>query len=107
MIKITTIFLIVFLSACGPTNSPVSVKGHINKDVIKPDQTNIPDLISEAPVLPEPALKPKTETYTVVVNDVDVASLLFALARDAKINIDIYQDIQGKVTLNAIDQTLD
>ncbi|MCK5336150.1 MAG: secretin N-terminal domain-containing protein, partial [Gammaproteobacteria bacterium] len=42
----------------------------------------------------------------IVVNDVDVASLLFAVARDAKINIDIFQNIRGKVTLNAIDQTL-
>lgn len=95
-----------FVSACAPSKSPVNVKGHINKDVIKPKLENIPALVSEAPVLPKPKLKPKTETYTVVVNDVDVASLLFALARDAKINVDIFQSITGKVTLNAIDQTL-
>lgn len=94
------------MSACAPSKSPVNVKGHINKDVIKPKVENIPALVSEAPVLPKPRLKPKTETYTVVVNDVDVASLLFALARDAKINVDIFQSIRGKVTLNAIDQTL-
>ena len=96
----------MFLSACGPTRSPVNTKGHINKESIKPPQKNIPKLISEAPVLPKPTIKPKTEIYTVVVTDVDVASLLFALARDAKINVDIYQGIKGKVTLNAIDQTL-
>lgn len=95
-----------FVSACAPSKSPVNVKGHINKDVIKPKVENIPALVSEAPVLPKPKLKPQTETYTVVVNDVDVASLLFALARDAKINVDIFQSIRGKVTLNAIDQTL-
>lgn len=95
-----------FVSACAPSKSPVNVKGHINKDVIKLKVENIPALVSEAPVLPKPKLKPKTETYTVVVNDVDVASLLFALARDAKINVDIFQSIIGKVTLNAIDQTL-
>ncbi len=107
MIKLATItFLIAMMSACAPSKSPVNVKGHINKDVIKPEIKNIPELVSEAPVLPKPKLKPKTETYTVVVNDVDVASLLFAVARDAKINIDIFQNIRGKVTLNAIDQTL-
>lgn len=103
---VTITFLMALVSACAPSKSPVNVKGHINKDVIKPELKNIPALISEAAVLPKPKLKPKTETYTVVVNDVDVASLLFALARDAKINIDIFQSIRGKVTLNAIDQTL-
>jgi len=104
---LTTAITVALLTACAPSKSPVSVKGHINKEVIKPATENVPALISEAPVLPKPKLKPKTETYTVVVNDVDVASLLFALARDAKINIDIFQNIKGKVTLNAIDQTLE
>jgi len=103
---ITTVLLLAIVSACSPSKSPVNVKGHINKDAIKEEKQDIPDLISEAPVVPKPALVPETETYTVVVNDVDVASLLFALARDAKINIDVYQGMKGLVTLNAIDQTL-
>lgn len=98
--------MMVLLLACSPSKSPVNVKGHINKEAIKTEVKGIPALVVEAPVLPKPKLKPKTETYTVVVNDVDVASLLFALARDAKINIDIFQNINGKITLNAIDQTL-
>ena len=35
-----------------------------------------------------------------------VKELLFALARDAKLNVDIHPGIAGRVTLNAIDQTL-
>jgi len=35
-----------------------------------------------------------------------VQELLFALARDAKVNIDVHSGIEGSVTLNAIDQTL-
>ena len=35
-----------------------------------------------------------------------VHDLLFALARDARINVDIHPGINGYVTLNAIDQTL-
>jgi general secretion pathway protein D len=35
-----------------------------------------------------------------------VRDLLFALARDAKVNVDIHPGISGNVTLNAIDQTL-
>ena len=41
-----------------------------------------------------------------VVNNVKVQELLFALARDAKVNVDIHPGIEGVVTLNAIDQTL-
>ncbi|MBK9446077.1 MAG: secretin N-terminal domain-containing protein [Betaproteobacteria bacterium] len=40
------------------------------------------------------------------MNNVKVHDLLFALARDAKINVDIHPGISGYVTLNAIDQTL-
>jgi len=49
---------------------------------------------------------PKTETFTVVVIDVPVRELLFSLARDARLNIDVHPDISGRVTLNAVDQTL-
>ena len=59
-----------------------------------------------APALPKPTPSQRPETYSVVVNNVRVQELLFALARDAKINIDIAPDISGSVTLNAIDQTL-
>lgn len=41
-----------------------------------------------------------------VVNDVPVKEILFALARESKLNIDIHPAIQGRVTLNAVDQTL-
>jgi len=42
----------------------------------------------------------------VVVNGVRAQELLFALARDAKLNIDVHPGITGVVTLNAIEQTL-
>jgi MSHA biogenesis protein MshL len=35
-----------------------------------------------------------------------VKEILFALARESKLNIDIHPAIQGRVTLNAVDQTL-
>jgi len=55
---------------------------------------------------PQPQPRHKSETYSVVVNRVPVNELLFALARDAKVNVDIHPGIEGAVTLNAIDQTL-
>ena len=48
----------------------------------------------------------KAETYSVVVNEVPVRELLFALARDARVNVDVHPGIAGTVTLNAISQTL-
>jgi general secretion pathway protein D len=56
--------------------------------------------------VPKPVAEPPVETYTVVVNDVPVKELLFALARDAAINVDIHPDVSGLATLNAVDQSL-
>ena len=59
-----------------------------------------------APVVPKPQPAIRPETYSVVVNRVPAQELLFALARDAKLQIDIDSGLNGSVTLNAIDQTL-
>lgn len=96
--------LLLLLVACGASNPPVMSEGHLGGDVTKSDV--IPSPVIEAPVLPEPELRPNLETYTVVVNQVSVRELLFSMARDAKLNLDIDNDIKGKVTMNAIDQTL-
>lgn len=53
---------------------------------------------------PKPAAK--VETYSVSVRNVPVSELLFALSRDAKLNIDLHPGIEGTVSINAIDQTL-
>ena len=58
------------------------------------------------PALPRPGKRKKLETYTVVVNQVPIRELLFSMARDADLNLDIDNDISGKITMNAIDQTL-
>ncbi|HEU5178154.1 MAG TPA: type II and III secretion system protein, partial [Burkholderiales bacterium] len=66
----------------------------------------IPPPVQITPVLPQPKPAARPETYSVVVSNVRVQELLFALARDARLNVDIHPDISGTVTLNAIDQTL-
>jgi len=78
---------------------------HIKKEQELP-KTDIPELVEQAPILPEPRPAPDLEKYTVVVNEVPVKELLFALARDAGINVDIAPDIEGVVTINAVEQTL-
>jgi MSHA biogenesis protein MshL len=66
----------------------------------------IPPPVQVTPLLPQPKPSVRPETYSVVVNNVRVHELLFALARDARLNVDIHPDLTGTVTLNAIDQTL-
>ena len=46
------------------------------------------------------------DTYSVTVDDIDVRELLFALARDSGVNIDIHPGIDGRVTMTAVEQTL-
>src|SRR3989338_3445297 len=68
--------------------------------------TGIPQTIKRGIVLPPPKPVTKAETYSVIVTNVSAQEILFALARDAKINLDIHPGIQGFVTLNALNQTL-
>ena len=78
--------------------------GHIKSDEKPAGQ--IPELVQKTPVLPAPQPPVELEIYTVVVNEVPAKELLFALARDARINVDIDPRIDGNVTINAVDQTL-
>lgn len=100
--------LVTFLSACQTGKEYPPSSGHLG---IQPPQIlediSIPAVIDNTPYLPEPAaVQDRQETYTVVVNDVPVKELLFALARDAKLNLDIFDNLEGQVTINAIEQTL-
>lgn len=97
----------LLLTACAPTtlsNGPSS--GHLRADSAAPARGAIPQPVQQIASLPRPRSFGKTETYSVVVNNVKVQDLLFALARDAKLNVDIHPGITGQVSLNAIDQTL-
>ena len=97
----------LLLTACAPTTlSGGPSAGHLQAgDAVKTPGT-IPQTLQNSVPLPRPKAAAKTETYSVVVNNVKVQDLLFALARDAKLNVDIHPGITGYVTLNAIDQTL-
>lgn len=81
--------------------------GHISsKESPSSIDSTIPELVEQVPLLPEPSPVEPPERYTVVVNEVPVKELLFALARDAKVNVDIHPGIEGVVTMNAVEQTL-
>ncbi len=72
----------------------------------KPANANIPKPVTNNTYLPPPKPKAKAQFYSIVVYDTPVKEVLFAIARDSKLNIDIHPSIQGRVTLNAVDQTL-
>ncbi len=94
------------LAACATKSFTLSDK-HIQQSSAAPIVAgNIPEPSKLPVVLPPPKPAAKVETYSVVVTSVPAREILFALARDAKINIDIGPGIEGVVTLNAIDQTL-
>jgi len=102
----------LLVTACTPT--PLKMSGHhINPelDVVAGD---VPK-----PVLLHPQVAQASkfnpagteaelldEVYSVVVNNVNLRELLFALSRDAEIDVDIAPGIEGSITLNAVDQSL-
>ncbi len=102
--------LCLLLGSCA-TNPPEISKGHISVESAKPPRTGvIPQPVKQAILLPspKPVTKPvtKPDKYSVVVTSVSVPEILFALARDASLNLDIHPGIRGVVTMNAINQTL-
>ncbi len=101
-------FACVTMAACA-TQPPATPETHIQQSsaaAVPPAGTPAPAPVEKALDLPPPRPRPPLETYTVVVNGVPVTELLFELARDARLNVDIHPDIRGTVTMNAIDQTL-
>jgi len=95
---------LALLTACGLAPQQPS-DAHLRAPA-QPVEGTIPPPVQIAPLLPEPKPTTRAETYSVVVHNVPVQDLLFALARDAQVQIDINSDVAGNVTLNAIDQTL-
>nr|WP_315486905.1 pilus (MSHA type) biogenesis protein MshL [uncultured Undibacterium sp.] len=93
----------VFLAGCG-TQAIAPSTSHIQEANRSND--TIPEPVRQSASISPPKPTPKVETYSVAVYKVPVQSLLFALARDAKVNVDIHSGIEGEVTLNALDQTL-
>ena len=94
----------VLLAGCaGPPTVDFSA-GHVADEVTPVVEQ--PPVVTEAPVVPEPVKALPVETYTVVVKDVPVGDLLFSLARDAGLDVDIQTAVDKTVTLNAVERPL-
>lgn len=96
----------VSLAGCYKRSVMPQSEGHVSTPAAKPALADVPPpaRVSDFVPPPRPAIKPPT--YSVVVNEVPVKELLFALSRDTKQNIDIHPGLQGLVSLNAINETL-
>jgi MSHA type pilus biogenesis protein MshL len=99
-------------AACQTTVPPKDPRmksgGHIDETVPQTSERTleIPPVVSQLPVVEAPKPAVEQQTFTVVATDLPANELLFALARDARLNLDIDPSINGKVSINAIDQTL-
>lgn len=103
----------LMLASCAHQSTIQPSNGHIDGKTTATQTDSqssiaapIPKLVKSNPLLPPPKATAKAQTYSVVVNEVPVKEILFALARESKLNIDIHPSIQGRATLNAVDQTL-
>lgn len=94
------------LTGCYHKSVMPQSEGHITAAADKPALDDVPAPARVNTFVPAPKAAVKAPTYTVVVSEVPVKELLFALARDTKQNIDIHPGLQGLVSLNAINETL-
>jgi len=112
MKRIALIIALLGLTACqmtGEKDERMAVSaGHIDKSMPPAEQAaaDIPPVVQQVPIIAAPEPAEPMQTFTVVATDLPASELLFALARDARLNLDIDPSIDGRVSINAIDQTL-
>lgn len=94
---------IVLLAGCASPAPPPSTQ-HLEPSAPVPGKAPEFSVAPPLPKPPKPAEKP--ELYSVVVHETNVQDLLFALARDAKVNVSVHPGISGTVTMSVLDQTL-
>lgn len=103
------IVALLFVFGCSSPR-PVSIdqpsKGHLQVPLTDKSVAPIPHIKSNAPYLPKPKLSETENLYSLSVIQAPVRELLFKLARDAKLELNIIDDVSGQVTINLIDQPL-
>lgn len=95
---------LVLLGGCAYPPAIPESEGHIKAEQRQVRSSDIPAPVRLSGFVPPPQPTTKPQTYSVVVNEVPVKELLFALARDSRLNVDIHPAIQGLVTMNAVDE---
>lgn len=111
MVLRTALILVdlMLLTACSGIPATSSQAFTPSEQHIQYPTTHIPGTIPEISTIIPPSPPKhlgKKDKYSLIVSNVPVQEILFALARDAQINLDIHPAVQGNITINAIDQTL-
>ena len=110
MKKIVLLLAVISLTACASfmdkrDDRLMATEGHV--DTAPPvGNLDIPPVVEQVPIIAVPEPAEALQTFTVVATDLPASELLFALARDARLNLDIDPAIDGHVSINAIDQSL-
>lgn len=110
MLKTMSILLATALqlNACSAPVPRQPLSAHLHAQP-RPDQDDIPPIVEqlsqEESSTNDPPAAPNL--YSVTVNNIPVRELLSALAGDARIDIDVAPEIEGRVTLNAKQQPLE
>ena len=101
--------LISVLAACATSlPEPTQDNRHLSQEqaAAQTPAGDIPAVVSPGFIPPAPQAELQPELYTVVAQEVPLRELLFTMGRDAAINVDVHPDVQGLISLNAIEQTL-
>jgi len=112
MKKSVLLLILASLTACNTLMEEKDARlftpsvGHLGSDPVPAADIDIPPVVQQAPIIAAPEPAERMQTFTVVATDLPANELLFALARDARLNLDIDPTINGRVSINAIDQTL-
>lgn len=121
-IWLVSIILAVLLTGCSGADNvkrePLApavpkqfeVKGHLEPEATLSDTSalnQIPDLAMMEPMNVDPSKYVMPKLYSVSAINVPVADLLFNLAKDAQMQLDLASDVTGRVSINAIGQPLE
>jgi general secretion pathway protein D len=103
--------LSVFVAGCGapnfsPSETHITVE-EVNSQKPVASRKSIPALVKTSPTAPVFSGEKGSDTYDLVVTGQPVRDVLFALARDSGLNMDVDADVSGYITMTALDQTLD
>jgi len=98
--------LAFLLAACGARPLAKS-EAHLQpRETTQAALASIPEPVRGVPLPPAPKARTQELRYSVVVANQPVREVLLAMARETRLNFDIADDVEGRVTINAIDQTL-
>tara|TARA_R110001583_G_scaffold195118_1_gene369442 strand:+ start:178036 stop:179769 length:1734 start_codon:yes stop_codon:yes gene_type:complete len=91
---------------CAQPLPRAPANAHLNANEVGMSAEAAPTQSKPAPTATAHAPEAPAPTYSVSVNRVSVVELLNAIARDARLDIDVHPGITGVVTLNAFNQPL-